>query len=69
VGAAEGVVDVEVAEAGELFGEGGVVGLLFGMEAKVFEQEGLADFEIVGELGGEGADTVGREGDVFRPGR
>ena len=65
VGAAEGVVDVEVAEAGELAREVGVVGLLFGMEAEVFEQEGLADFEVAGELGGDGADAVGGEGDVF----
>ena len=46
VGAAEGVVDVDVAELGELFGEGGVVGLFFGVEAEVFEQEGLAGFEV-----------------------
>ena len=65
VGAAEGVVDVDVAEAGELFGEGGIVGLFFGMEAEVFEQEGLAGLEITGELGGDLADAVGGEGDVF----
>ena len=63
--AAEGVVDVEVAEAGELAGKVGVVGLLFGMEAKVFEQKGLADFEVAGEFGGDAANAVGRECDVL----
>ena len=50
VGAAEGVVDVDVAEGGELLGEGGVVGLLFGMEAEVFEQQGLAGLEVGGDI-------------------
>ena len=63
--AAEGVVDVDVAEAGELFGEGGVVGFFFGVEAEVFEQEGLAGLEVAGELDGDLADAVGGEGDVF----
>jgi hypothetical protein len=65
VGAAEGVVDVDVAERGELGGEGGVVGLLFGVEAEVFEQQGLAGFELAGHLGGDLADAVGGEGDVL----
>ncbi len=65
VGAAEGVVDVDVAEGGEFFGEGGVVGLFFGMEAEVFEQEGLAGFEVGGHLAGDCADAVGGEGYVF----
>ena len=65
VGAAEGVVDVDVAETGEFFGEGGVVGLFFGVEAEVFEQEGLAGFEVGGHLAGDGADAVGGEGDVL----
>ena len=66
VGGAEGVVDVEVAEGGELFGELGVICLFFGVEAEVFEKEGLAGFELGGELGGEFADAVGGEGYVFR---
>ena len=61
VGAAEGVVDVDVAERGELFCEGGVVGLFFGVEAEVFEQERLAGFEVGGHLAGNCADAVGRE--------
>ena len=59
VGAAEGVVDVDVAEGCELFGEGGVVGFFFGVEAEVFEQEGLALLQLVGELGGDFADAIG----------
>ena len=65
VGAAEGVVDVDVAERGELLGEGGIVGFFFGVEAEVFEQEGLAGFEVGGHLAGDGADAVGGEGDVL----
>ena len=65
MGAAEGVVDVDVAEGGELLGEGGVVGLLFGVEAEVFEQQGLAGLEVGGHLDGDLADAVGGEGDVF----
>jgi hypothetical protein len=42
VGGAEGVVDVDLGEAGKLFGEGGVVGFFFGVEAEVFEQKDLA---------------------------
>jgi hypothetical protein len=63
--AAEGVVDVDVAEGGELFAEGGVVGLFFGVEAEVFEQEWLAGFEVGGHLAGDLADAVRGEGYVF----
>ena len=35
------------------------------MEAEVFQQEGLAGFEVGGHLGGDLADAVGREGDVL----
>ena len=65
VGAAEGVVDVDVAKAGELFRKGGVVGLFFWVEAEVFKQEGLAGFKIGGEFGGDLAYAIGGEGDVF----
>ena len=65
VGAAEGVVDVDVAEAGEFFGECGIVGLFFRVEAEVFEQERLAGFEVGGHLAGDCADAVGGEGDVL----
>ena len=65
---AEGVVDVDVAELSELFGEGGVVGLFGGVEAEVFEQQRLAGLEVAGHLARDGADAVGREGDVFAVG-
>ena len=65
MGGAEGVVDVEIAEACELFGEGWVVGLLAGVEAEILEKEGLAGLEIAGELLSDGADAVGGEGDVL----
>ena len=65
MGAAEGVVDVDVAEAGELLGEAGIVGLFFGMEAEVLEQQRLAGFELAGHLGGDLADAVGGEGDIL----
>jgi hypothetical protein len=65
MGAAEGVVDVDVAEVGELLGEVGIVLLLFGMEAEVFEQEGLAGLEVGGHLEGDLSDAIGGEGDVF----
>ena len=65
MGAAEGVVDVDVAERGELLGEGRVVGFFFGVEAEVFEKEGLAGLEVVGHLGGDFAYAIGGEGYVF----
>ena len=42
VGRAEGVVDVDVGEAGQLLREDGVVGRLLGVEAQVLEQQHLA---------------------------
>jgi hypothetical protein len=65
VGAAEGVVDVDVAEGCELAGELGVVLFFLFVEAKIFEQEGLARLQVADHLGGDVADTVGGEGYVF----
>ena len=39
---AEGVVDEHVAQAGQLAGEAGVVGFLFGVKAHVLEQHDVA---------------------------
>ena len=64
MGAAEGVVDVNLAEAGQLFCEVGIVGLFFGVEAQVFEEQHLPGFELARELGCDLADAIGREGDV-----
>jgi len=64
VGAAEGVVDVEVAEAGELFGEGGsLASSSDGSEG--FRAGGSGRLRDCWRARCEGADTVGREGDVF----
>ena len=65
VSGAECVIDVDVAEAGELFCEGCVVGFLLRVEAKVFQEQCLAGFEIGGELGGDLTDAVWSEGYVF----
>ena len=66
MGAAEGVVDVDIAEAGKLLREAWVVGLFLGMEAQVFEQQHLAGFELARHLGGDLADAIGRESDIER---
>jgi len=42
VGGAEGVVDIDFAELGELLAEGGVVLLFLGVIAEVFKQQDLA---------------------------
>ena len=60
----EGIVHVNLAERGELLRKGGIVGLFFGVEAEVFEQQHLAVFELIRELARKVANTVGREGDV-----
>ena len=65
MGAAEGVIDKDVAETGEFLGEDGVVGFFFWVKAEIFKQEGLAGFEVVGQLGGDLADAVGGEGYVL----
>ncbi len=50
---------------GELLGEAAVVLFFFGVEAEVFEEEGLAGLEVVGEFFGDLADAVRGEADVF----
>ena len=66
MGAAEGVVYVEVAERGELGGELGIIGLLLGMEAQVLQQQGLAGLELARHLQRDVADAVRRKCDVLR---
>ena len=65
VAGAEGVVDVEVAERGDLLGEGGVALLLLGVEAEVFEQDHVAGLERGAGLGDRRADAIGQEADRF----
>ncbi len=43
----------------------GIVGFFFCVEAEVFEEKGLAGLEVIGHFGGDFADAVGGEGDVF----
>ena len=38
----EGIVDINIAKRGELLGKGIVIFLLFGMKAKIFEQQHIA---------------------------
>jgi hypothetical protein len=65
VGAAECVVNVNLAKTGEFFCKSGIVCFFFGMEAEVFKEEWLAGFEIGGHLASDGSDAVGGEGYVF----
>jgi hypothetical protein len=62
---AEGVVHVDIAQAGQLPAEGRVVGLFLGVEAQVFEQQGLTRLEVGSELKGDGPDAVRRKGHVL----
>ena len=59
MGGAEGVVDVDLGQAGQLLREAGVVGLLLGMEAQVLEQEHLARPQTARSRLDRGADAVG----------
>ena len=60
----ERVVDVEVAQRGELVGEGRIALLLAGVEAQVLEQRHAAVRQGIDHGVGELADAVGREADV-----
>ena len=62
---AEGVVDIEIGELAKLPGEVLVVGFFFGVEAEVFEQQGLAFFQLARHFFGFGADALGTEADVL----
>ena len=66
VRAAEGVVDVHIAQLGELLGEGRIVGLLFLVEAQVLQKQRLAGLQLTRHLFGNLAHAVGREGHVLR---
>ncbi len=59
----EGVVDVEIAERGELAGEGGVVFLLGGVEAQILEQRDLARRQPGDDRLGRRAAAILGEGD------
>ena len=59
----EGVVDVEIAELGQTPREGGIVALLFGMEAHVLEQQHVAVAQLRNGVVGFLADAVVGERD------
>ena len=63
MGGGEGVVDIEVAELGELFDKGRIVLFLALMEAGVFQQQHVAVVHFGDCVGGRLADAVGAEGD------
>ena len=63
MGGGEGVVDIDVAELGELVDMGRVVLLLALMEAGVLEQKHVAVLHFGDRVVGCLADAVGREGD------
>ena len=63
MGGREGVVDIEVAELGELLDEGRVVLFLALVEAGVLQEQNVAVLHLGDGVGGDLADAVGREGD------
>ena len=63
MGGGEGVIDVDVAELGELVDMGRIVLLFALMEAGVLQQEHVAVLHFGDRVVGRLADAVGREGD------
>src|SRR5262249_13041601 len=63
----EGVVDVDIAEIGNLPGERRIPGLLTGVEAEIFEYENVARLEILGRAADAGTDD--RIRDLHRTGQ
>ena len=59
----EGVVDIEVAQVGQLLGEDRIIGLFRRMEAHVFQQNDAARIQIADGLDGGAADAVVGEAD------
>ncbi len=64
VAGAEGVVDVDIGERGELGGEGFVTFFFAGVEAEVFEEEDLAVLELLGLEADAVANAVIRKDNV-----
>ncbi len=61
---AEGVVHVVVGQLGKLVRKVLVIGFFFGVEAQVFEQQGMAFLQLRGHFLGLHADAIGREAHV-----
>ena len=66
VSAAEGVIHIDVAKAGELSREVGVVGFLSRVETQILQQQHLPRFELARQLRSHVAYAIGGEGDVDR---
>ena len=64
MGGAKGVVNVDLGEGGELFGEGWVVGFFFRMEAEIFQEQNLAGLELAGKFRGNVTNAVGGKADI-----
>ena len=62
---AEGIIHVEIGQAGKLLGKLLVVGFFFGMKAEILQQQGLALFQLSRHLLGFRTDAFGAEADVF----
>src|SRR5579864_5849282 len=63
----ESVINVEIGQSGKLAGKALVVGLLFGVEAKVLEKQSLALLQFFGRFFRGQSDTVGGKADVAAP--
>ncbi len=61
VGGGEGVVHIDIAQLRELRGKGGVVCLLAGVEAGVFQHQHIAVIQAGHRVLGLGADAIRRE--------
>ena len=66
VSAAEGVIYIDVAKAGELSREVLVVGFFPRMKAQILQQQHLPRFELARQLRGHVPHAIGREGNVDR---
>jgi hypothetical protein len=63
VGSREGVVDIEVAQIGQLLGEDRIIGFFRRMEAHILKQQHAARIQIADGLDGGAADAVVGEAD------
>ena len=64
VRAAKGVVDIHVAQLGQLLRKGGVIRFFFCVEAQIFQQQHLTGFQLARQLLGGLAYAIRREADV-----
>src|SRR5690349_21084749 len=65
MGGAESVVDIDLSQRGKLFGEFGIVGLLFLMKSNVLEKDDLSGRQSLATCLDFGSDTVWQQGDIL----